>query len=165
MGHWGESQHSQVQPDLLEGHKLPSHFVLSLIDHAIGALSDLLYLLEGIHVCRAVLETDGTCTVTPTGRIPSARQQAAHNTLHSPSSPRPGSPHALPATHIVWEDGSRLGVASCPAHPNPEARLLLHCLATECRRAQTSVSAHASVQANLYPGATRIYLETLYRGG
>lgn len=54
-GCWGESQHSQIQPDLLEGHKLPSHSVPGLIDHPVGPLSDLLYPLEHIHVCRAAL--------------------------------------------------------------------------------------------------------------
>lgn len=45
-----QSQHSQIHPDLLEGHKLPGVLVFSFIYHPIGALSDLLYFLEHLHV-------------------------------------------------------------------------------------------------------------------
>lgn len=45
--------HSRVQADLLEGHQLPRALVASLVHHAIGALPDLLHLLErlleGLH--------------------------------------------------------------------------------------------------------------------
>lgn len=45
--------HSRVQADLLEGHQLPRALVASLVHHAIGALPNLLHLLErgldGLH--------------------------------------------------------------------------------------------------------------------
>lgn len=45
--------HSRIQADLLEGHQLPRALVASLVHHAIGALPNLLHLLErrldGLH--------------------------------------------------------------------------------------------------------------------
>lgn len=42
-------RHSQVQPDLLEGHELARVPVPGLVHHPVGALADLLHLLEHVH--------------------------------------------------------------------------------------------------------------------
>lgn len=63
LAHWAELgcgvprgrtwPHSRIQADLLEGHQLPRALVASLVHHTIGALPDLLHLLEhlleGLH--------------------------------------------------------------------------------------------------------------------
>lgn len=119
-GCWGESQHSQIQPDLLEGHKLPSHSVPGLIDHPVGPLSDLLYPLEHIHVCRAALGN------RPHLDIYISQEESippTHSSLHV--TPTTAIAQAwlspcTPATHLAWEDGSRLS-EDCflPSPPNP----------------------------------------------
>lgn len=42
-------RHSRIQPDLLERHHLPSDLVPGLVHDAVGALPDLLHLLEVLH--------------------------------------------------------------------------------------------------------------------
>ena len=40
----------RVQPDLLQSHGFPGDFVLGFVNHSIRPLSDLLHLLERVHV-------------------------------------------------------------------------------------------------------------------
>lgn len=95
---WGESPHSQIQPDLLEGHKLPSHFVPGLVDHPIGPLSNLLYLLEHIHACRAAQGNRSHLDIyiSQQESILSPRLQSPHNTHHSSSQGLALPMHCLP---------------------------------------------------------------------
>ncbi len=49
--------HSRLQPDLLERHELAGDLVPCLVHHAVGALADLLNLLEVFHVVGQELRT------------------------------------------------------------------------------------------------------------
>lgn len=83
----GVPQHSRIQPDLLEGHELPRLRVLGLIHHPIGALSDLLYLLEYIHVQRAACKTDSAWGTRPHRQGPGCTLRPPWNTPRHTSGP------------------------------------------------------------------------------
>lgn len=120
----GRSQHSQIQSDLLQGHQLPCLPVLGLVHHPVGALSDLLYLLEHIHGHGAAWETEGAGPF-----VPHTQHPYCSSSLHvapCPAPPHPGclAPKACgPATptpaHPAWEPGWGSETAPRPVQPKP----------------------------------------------
>lgn len=105
----GPSQHSQIQPDLLQGHELPCLLVLGLIHHPIGALSDLLYLLEHIHVRRAARETEGSRGLRPSSPVPLGPLQPQWSTC----------PACAQASQFWRPVPTGLTLLCLPGHPGP----------------------------------------------
>lgn len=141
MGHPGgkghlHSQHSQIQPDLLEGHKLPSVLVLGLIHHPIGAFSNLPYFLNTCMSAELPRKQVQPGAFMPLTHHPCCPVPTPRNTLPSPC---PGSPApGLSCLHLVLVNLAQDQGCPLPSPALPGPRPLVQCLATECRRTQTS---------------------------
>lgn len=158
-------QHSQIQPDLLEGHELSSLLVLGLVHHPIGALSNLLHLLEHVHVRRAALEIEAPGAFPPVPSTPAAPSASSAHPCWAPPPRRPGflrpvAPRAYPAPparrtrprpsshpppqpqpiprNLSWREA----VAQAVQEPPGPRKQLPQSQATERRRVQTSLAQH-----------------------